>query len=63
MEKECVIKIGMNPHPWDSKDKPYFWVILVNDCNEVFGWSKTPGKLGRMRMNTIKKYCVKSMVC
>ena len=42
MEKECAIKIGMNPHPWDNEDKPYYWVILVNDCNEGFGWSKNP---------------------
>ena len=41
-DKECAIQIAMNPHTWDSKDKPYYWVILVSNCNEGFGWSKTP---------------------
>lgn len=42
MDKECVIQVGMTPHPWDNEDKPYFWVVLADGCNEGFGWSKTP---------------------
>lgn len=49
MDKEYQIVIGMNPHEWDNKEKPYSWCILkwckaTNGdgwCNYGHGWAKT----------------------
>lgn len=57
MEKEYEIKISMTPHLWDNKDNPYFWIITKNDCNEGFGWSKTP----QQAWNDAHEYCKKAI--
>ena len=43
VEYEYRIEVCMTPHPWDSKNKPY-WVIFKGNCNAGFGWSETPEK-------------------
>ena len=48
MEKEYAIEVLMNPHPWDSPKKPYFWMIKSycgnQWCNHTAGWAATPEK-------------------
>ena len=39
---EYKIEVCMNPHHWDNKEKPYYWVIFEGNCNAGFGWCETP---------------------
>ena len=45
---EYNIEVSMEPHPWDNKNEPHFWIILANrgdqskQTNEGCGWAKTP---------------------
>ena len=44
-EKEYKIEIGMQPHPWDNSEQPFWWCLLcyhTDWCNKGFGWAETP---------------------
>lgn len=60
MDAEHVINVGMTPHPWDNKEKPYYWVVMRNGCNEGFGWSKTAEQAWKDARNHYKNVFRKS---
>lgn len=44
---EHKIEVTLTPHPWDNKEKPYFWSILEwgkegGWYNIGCGWSESP---------------------
>jgi len=53
MDYEIVV--NMSPHEWDSKSKPYFWMISKNNCNYGHGWSETPEKAWKDALEYYKK--------
>ena len=54
---EYYIEVIMTPHPWDSPNAPYFWVIIKDGCNTGgCGWSDTPENAWRDALEYFKKY-------